>query len=110
MMDAMKRSYTEKFNTTRNAHYFDFLRGQFQAPMRSLTAKFLYPLNKKILAMTGNPMSFRVDRFQTYLSFFPAGKFLIAFDALKGEKAESRVDLLPCSELERLIRKSQADT
>lgn len=49
MMDAMKRSYTEKFNTTRNAHYFDFLPGQFQAPKRSLTAKFLYPLNKKIL-------------------------------------------------------------
>lgn len=60
--------------------------------------------------MTGNPMSFRVDRFQTYLPSFPAGKFLIAFDALKGEKAESRVDLLPCSELECLIRKSQANT
>ena len=49
----MKRSYTEKFNTTRNVRYFDFLPGNFKLPRDRSLPNFCISWIKKFWQWQG---------------------------------------------------------
>ena len=111
MISSIKISHTEKLNTTRNFRYFDFLPGNFKLPRDRSLPNFCISWIKKFWQWQGIRCHFASIDFKQICHPFQQGNFfLIAFDALKGEKTESRVDLLPWSELGHLVRTSQANT
>ena len=74
-MDAMKRSYTEKLNTTRNFRYFDFLPGNFKLPRDRSLPNFCISWIKKFWQWQGIRCHFASIDFKQICHPFQQGNF-----------------------------------